>query len=173
MFTYSISLKYEITKAQLLMQTIPAQVEVKTEKNGYKMDAHPIKIQIDNAKFFQSIGIKPVSVILKDSAARGKKAALDYMAKCSREKNEKLGSNAMTVAEIAAEQSHHTVMSELDFIPKEKPHISWKDGYVDINYIKDRRIVNRTPSKLEFQYIPYKVEIYAEKIFEEYPPEDV
>jgi hypothetical protein len=173
MYIYRISLKYEITRAQLLMKTIPSQVEITTEKNGYQIDAHPIKMKIDNAAFFQSIGIKPVSTILQDSAARGEKSVLDYIGKCSGNKNAKLGPHAMTVAEIAAAYSHRTIMSSLDFIPKERPQISWEDGYVDIDYKKDERTVNRTPSRLEFEYIPYKVEIFAEKLIQEYPPEDV
>ena len=154
------------------MKTIPAKVEVETEKNGFRMESHPIKIKIDNSDFFQSIGIKPVSVVLKDSAIRSDKAVLDYMRNRTNEKNAKLGPNAKTVAEIAAEKAHRTILSGLDFIPKERPHISWEGGYVDINYTKDKRIVKRIPSRIEFEYIPYKVDIVANKIIQEYPPED-
>ena len=95
------------------------------------------------------------------------------MARYTKEKNAKLGPDALTVAEIAAAESRHTVTSRLDFIPKDRPHIRWKDGYIDIEYIKDERTVEMIPAKVEFKYIPYKVEIYAEKWSEEYPPEDV
>lgn len=155
------------------MKTIPAQVDVKTERNGYQIDSHPIKIEINNTEFFQSLGIKPASVVLAESAERGKEAVLEKMAKCSREKNAKLGPDALTVAELAVQQSTNVVMSKLDFIPNAKPNISWKDGYISIEYIKDERNVEMTPARIEFEYIPYKVEFYAHIWREKYPPEDV
>lgn len=173
MLIYQVSLRYEISKAQLLMRTIPAEVKVETEKNGLRMKSHPIKIQIDNSGFFQSIGIKPVSTVLNDSAAVAKRAVLDYMSRCTNEKNAKLGPNAKTIAEIANSRAGHTVWSRLDFIPKEGPHISWEGGGIDIEYEKDERIVDMTPARIEFEYIPYKVEIYAEKWLKEYPPEEI
>ncbi|NLY68364.1 MAG: hypothetical protein GX067_01020 [Clostridiales bacterium] len=170
MYINQISLRYDITRAQLLMRTIPAEIRVDTVRNGIQINSHPLKIKIDNSDFFKSIGIKPVPTVLQDSAVKGKKAVLDYMARQTREKNAKLGPNAKTVAEIANTKPGH-IWSKLDFIPKEGPHIGWEDGYVDIIYKKDERIVNITPAKIEFQYIPYKVEIYAEKWMKEYPPQ--
>lgn len=172
MYIYQISLRYDITRAQLLMRTIPAEARVQTIRNGVEIDSHPLKIKIDNSDFFKSIGIKPVSSVLQDSAVSGKKSVLDYMAKKSREKNDKLGPNAKTVAEIANTKPGH-VWSKLDFIPKERPHISWEDGYIEFDFKKDDRKVDITPAKLEFEYIPYKVEIFAERWMKEYPPEQV
>lgn len=155
------------------MKSIPAEVKVDTQRNGFRMESDPIKIQIDNSGFFQSIGIKPVSSVLKDSAASAKKAVLDYMSRVTNEKNAELGPNAKTIAEIANSRTEHTVWSGLDFIPKEGPHISWKGGDIEIEYEKDERHVDMTPARIEFQYIPYKVEIFVERWLKEYPPEEL
>jgi hypothetical protein len=173
MLIYQVSLRYEISKAQLLMRTIPAQVKVETERNGFRMQSDPIRIQIDNSGFFQSIGIKPVSSVLKESAASAQKAVLAYMCRHTNEKNAKLGPNAKTIAEIANSRIGHTVWSRLDFIPKEGPCISWEGGGVDIEYEKDERKVDMTPARIEFEYIPYKVEIFAEIWLKEFPPEEI
>lgn len=163
MFVYPVSLRYEITEAQLLVKKIPAEIKVKTERNGYDMDNHPIKIQIDNTDFFESIGIKSPEKVLEDSAMRGRQAVLRSMARYTEEGNERLGPDGKTIAEIKAQHSYKTITSTLDFIPKSKPHISWKDGYIDIDFTKDKRHVEWIPARYEFEYIPYSVKIYVDK----------
>ncbi|HBL83434.1 MAG: hypothetical protein A2Y17_04265 [Clostridiales bacterium GWF2_38_85] len=163
MYIYPVSLRYEITKAQLLIKKIPSEVKVETEKNGYQMKRHPAEMKIDNTDFFESIGIKSPEKVLEDAAVYGKQAVLKGMARRSEEKNAMLGPDGMTVAEIAAQRSYRTIQSTLDFIPKSRPEISWEEGYVDINYTKDQRNVTWTPPEIKFEYIPYSVEIYVDK----------
>lgn len=170
MYIYQISLRYDITRAQLLMRTIPPEIRVQSIRNGVEINSHPLKIKIDNSDFFKSIGIRPVWSVLQDSAVKGNRAVLDYMAKQAHKKNALLGPNAKTVAEIANTKPG-LIWSKIDFIPKEAPHISWEDGYVDINFKKDQRVVDIIPGRIEFRYIPYRVEIYAEKWIKEYPLE--
>lgn len=170
MLLYRVSLKYEITKAQLLIKTTPSELQMDTEKNGYEMDSHPIQIQIDNKDFFESIGIKSVDKVLEDSAAYGRQAVLKSMARYTEEKNAMLGPDGMTVAEIAAQRSYKTISSTLDFLPDSKPEITWKDGYMDIKYTLDQRNVEWIPPQIEFEYVPYSVEIQVEKWTEELQP---
>lgn len=170
MILYRVSLKYEITKAQLLIKTIPPEIKVKTERNGYEMDGHPIKIQMDNKDFFESIGIKSVDKVLKESAEYGKQAVLKSMARCTKENDALLGPDGMTMAEVVAQSSYKTISSTLDFIPENRPKISWKDGYTDIKYIKDDRNVEWKPPEIEFEYVPYSVDIKAERYIEEVSP---
>lgn len=163
MFVYPDSLRYEITDAQLIINKIPAEIKVETVKNGYSMHNHPIKIQIDNKKFFESLGIKSSDVVLLEAAKRGEEAVYKFMSKRSLDKDAELGPDGMTVAKIAAEHAFPTIESKLDFIPDKKPEISWNDGYVDIEYVKDERHVEYIPARYEFQYIPYSVKIYVDK----------
>ncbi|HAN20836.1 MAG: hypothetical protein A2Y15_04855 [Clostridiales bacterium GWF2_36_10] len=167
MFIYRISLQYEITKAQLLIKTTPPEVKVDTEKKGYEMDSHPIKIQIDNKEFLESIGIKSINKVLEEKAEYGKQAVLKSMARYTEDKNAMLGPDGLTVSEIAAQRSFKTISSTLKFIPENQPEISWKDGYVDINYTKDERNVKYIPSQMEFEYIPYSVKFIVKKHMEE------
>lgn len=163
MFVYPVSLRYEITDAQLIINKIPAEIKVETVRHGYEMKSHPIKIQINNKGFFESLGIKSSDKILKDAAQRGQEAVYDFMKKRDEEKNAALGPEGMTVADLAAQRAFPTIESKLDFIPEQKPEISWEDGYVDIEYVRDERHVEYIPARLEFEYIPYLVKIYVDK----------
>lgn len=163
MRVYPVSLRYEITKAQLIINKIPAEVKVETEPQGYNMEQHPIRIQIDNKNFFESLGLKSNKSIIMDAVELGEKATLDSMARYSTEKNLMLGPDGLSVAEIAARRSYRTITTTLEFIPEFKPEISWEDGYIDINYIIGNRRVEYTPARLEFEYIPYSVKVYVDK----------
>jgi hypothetical protein len=127
------------------------------------MRNHPIKIQIDNKNFFESLGIKSSDSILLEAARKGEEAVYSFMERHTRDKNATLGPNGITVAEIAAQHAFPTIESKLVFIPDEKPDISWTEGYVDVEYVMDERHVEYTPARYEFQYIPYSVKIYVDK----------
>jgi hypothetical protein len=163
MFVYPVSLRYEITDAQLIVNKIPAEIKVETKKRGYVMNNHPIKIQINNKSFFESLGIKSTDAVLLDSARKGEEAVFKKMEKYAQEKNAALGPDGMTVAQLATQRAFPTIQSKLAFIPEQKPEISWKDGYIDVDYVMDERHVEYTPPKFEFQYIPYSVKIYVDK----------
>ncbi|HOK68660.1 MAG TPA: DUF6470 family protein [Bacillota bacterium] len=163
MFVYPVSLRYEITDAQLIINRIPAEIKVETVKHGYQIKNHPIKIQINNKGFFESLGIKSVDTVLKDAARRGQEAVNTYMKRRGEDKNAYLGPDGTTVWELAAQRAFPTIESRLSFIPDQKPEISWKDGYVDIEYVPDERHVEYVPARLEFEYIPYSVKIYVDK----------
>lgn len=164
---YHVTLKYEITDAQLLLKTTPSELKVETEKGGLQIEHHPIKMEIDNKDFFESIGIKSISKVLQDAAEYGKQAVIKSMKRYADEKNAMLGADGLTVAEIAAQRSIKTISSALDFIPDSKPEISWRDGYIDINFVRDDRNVQWIPPEIEFEYIPYSVKIIAERYAEE------
>ena len=163
MFVYPVSLRYEITDAQVIINKIPAEIKVETKKNGYVMNNHPIKIEINNKNFFESIGIKSPDRILVEAARKGEEAVYKSMERHAQEKNSAVKPNGMTVAELAVQRSFPTIQSKLDFIPDEKPEISWKDGYIDMEYVMDERHVEYTPPRLEVQYIPYSVKIFVDK----------
>lgn len=172
---YRVTLRYEITDAQLLMKSTPPEMKVETEKNGYQIEHHPIQMKLDNSDFFESIGIKSLDNVLKDAAEYGKQAVIKSMQRYADEKNAVLGPDGITIAQIAAQRSIKTISSAMDFIPDSKPKISWEGGYLDINYVKDERSVSWSPPEIEYEYIPYSVKIYAEKTAEElespYAPE--
>lgn len=170
---YRVTLRYEITDAQLLIKTTPSETKVETEKNGLEIESHPIKMDIDNKDFFESIGIKSIGKVLDDAAEYGKQAVIKSMQRYADEKNAMLGPDGLTVAEIAAQRQIKTISSALDFIPDSKPEISWRDGYIDVNYVKDERNVQWTPPQVEYEYIPYSVKIIAERWAEEIEVPDI
>lgn len=162
MTVYQVTLKYEITKAKLLMKTTPAKIEAETEKSGYSIKSHPIKMIVDNTDFFESLNIKGPRRVLEDSAVYAKKAALEAVARYTNDGNAMLDPEKVTVAELAYRRSFPTITAVLDFIPKDKPKIDWADGFLEINYIIGNKRMNFLPPKIEFEYIPYDVAITAE-----------
>lgn len=166
MLLYRVSLKYEITEAQIVIKTTPGEFKVETEKNGFEMKSHPIKVDIDNTPFYESLDIKSVDKMLKDYVELGKQAVLKAMKECGQDANQMFGPKGLTVAQLAAQHSFKSIDSTIEVIPK-KPNISWNDGYIDIKYIKDERNTEWIPPEIEIEYIPYSVDVNAEKWTEE------
>jgi hypothetical protein len=165
MYIYPLSLSYDIKKAELRYDIRRAQMDIETTKNGYKMESHPIKIQIDNEDFFNSIGMKTVRQQVFGGIQKGKEAVKKFMERKAGEKNALLSPDKITIAEVYGQRQRHVSMpmSILTFIPAEKPKISWAEGYVDIEYKKDDIDISWDPGSLNFLYIPFSIEFYVDK----------
>ena len=163
MFSYRVSLKYEISNAELLYEIRSAKMDLKTTKNGYKIKSHPIKDQIDNEEFFNSIGMKTLKRQLYDGVQRGKNAVTEFMKRKAAEKNALLSPDKTTIADVHRQRLISSPMSVLRFIPEEKPKISWTEGYMDIKYEKDDIDISWDTGGVSYEYIPYSIEIYVEK----------
>lgn len=161
MFVYTVSLEYDITRASLQTKTIRGKTDVHTEKGGLRITRHPARLEIDNKAFFESLNIKSAEKILKDSADLGKRAVMKATARYAAEGSAMLGPDSKTIAEITAARAYQTINRVLEFIPKNRPEIHFKDGFVDISYEKDRQNVRFTPPFVEFENVPYQVRFHA------------
>lgn len=158
-----LRLQYEITNAQLLYEITPAKMNISVKHGEMDIQREPLKLTIDNKGFFDSIGIKSSDTQAREQAQKGKAAVLDAAGRYTREKNAMLGPDALTPAEISANESVQTVQTGLEFLPAEKPKMSWSGGKVTVNAQKDQVDIEWEPHSIDFKYVPYSVEFYIEK----------
>lgn len=171
MFVYPKSLKIESTRAQILLNIVPAKMVVKTEKKGLTMKNNPIRLRIDNESFFESMGLKSLKDLARDNIAIGKNAVIEVMQKYADQKNAMSGPNKMSIGKIQFLRAQRPIQHMMDFIPEEKPSMRWSGGNVDINYEKDITDITWTPAKVEAKYIPYDINFYIDEWIQ-VPPED-
>jgi len=156
---YLSQVNIKSTKAQLLQHSEPPQVKVTRQKGGLTMESHPIKLDIDNRAFFDSIGLKSTSALADENIAKGQKAVMDSMAEYAQEADimfEPHNNNA--IGEIAVMRASKTIESVLAFIPEESPKLNWSGGDVDISYKPDKLNFAWDTGGIESRYIPYQVE---------------
>ena len=158
-----VYLSYEITPAQLLYKSTPAQMQISVERGGMQMESEPMRMEIDNRQFFDSIGIKDNQTHAQENAQAGKEAALDAAGRYARQKNAMMGPDAVSISQIAAPQGKEPVKTEMAFLPEEKPKTSWSGGDVNMQYIKDKVEISWKPHEMEFTYVPYAVDYHVEK----------
>ncbi|MEA4831975.1 hypothetical protein SDC9_130547 [bioreactor metagenome] len=163
MFSYPVSLKFNITRAKALIESKRAEINIRTTKNGYTMESHPIKMNIDNEQFFDSIGIKSNRKQAEEIVQKGKQAVYEFMERKAEEKNALLGPHKMTIAEARSGRFIKNPQLFLEFIPDAKPEISWTEGYNDINYKKDDLDISWNPGSVNIEYVPYSVEISVDR----------
>lgn len=156
--------KIDSSKASLLLQSKRAEVKIDRERGGFDMDSHPIQLDIDNRAFFDSMGLKSISALADDLAARGQKAALESIAQYVREGNmmaSPQGDGA--ISQIAIMRTQKNIESMLAFMPENPPKMNWTDGYVDIKYSPDELRFQWDAGGVEKTYIPYSIHFSAEK----------
>lgn len=164
---YPVSLRYEITPARLLMNPEPARMYMKTEKRGYTMRSHPIRLQLDNREFFESIGIKSMESSAAEKAEAGKEAVQAFMERKAQQKNAMLEPEKLEISEVWAQtwaqRAAKMAESVLTFIPDKKPEIGWADGYIEVDFEPDKLEIDWDTGGVSFEYIPYRVEFFVEK----------
>jgi len=158
-----VFLSYEITPAQLMYKSKPAQMQVSVERGGMQMESEPMRMELDNKQFFDSIGIKDIKTQAKENAQAGKEAAVETVGRDTRQKNAMMGPDAVSIFKIVAQQGQEPVKTELAFLPEEKPKTNWSGGEVNMQFIKDKVEISWKPHELEFTYVPYSVDYHLEK----------
>jgi hypothetical protein len=158
-----VILMYEITPAQLLYKSAPARMQVSVEHGGLQIESEPMKMQIDNKQFFDSIGLKGIQAQAQESAQTGKQAAQEAAGQYTRQKNAMTGPDAVSISKIVAAQGRKPVKTVLAFLPEEKPKVSWSGGELNMRFIKDKVEISWKPHELEFTYVPYSVDYHLEK----------
>jgi hypothetical protein len=158
-----VYLMYEITPAQLLYKSTKAQMQISVKRGGMQMENDPIRMELDNSRFFDSIGIKGLNTSMHEVAQAGKNAALEAAGRYTRQKNAMTGPDAVSISQIVAQQARKPASTVLAFLPEEKPETSWSGGDVDMQFIKDKVEISWKPHDIEFTYVPYSVEYHVEK----------
>ena len=153
-------LDIETTKAKLLMKTTKTSFDIDVQKNGLQIENHPLKLDIDNRAFFDSLGLKSIDAFAKEYIEAGKQAALKATGRYSKEAE--ILSDGGTICDLAYIRTQKSIESMLFFIPEEKPQLSWEDGYTDIKYEPDEFRYNWDTGSVDIQYIPFSVKISVE-----------
>lgn len=158
-----VFLMFEITPAKLLYKTNPAQMQISVERGGMQMERGPIRMELDNKQFFDSIGIKGIRTRAQENVQAGMKAAQEAAGRYTRQKNAMTGPDAVSISQIAVQQGREPVKTVLAFLPEAKPKISWTGGELNMRYIRDKVEISWKPPEIEFTYVPYSVECHVEK----------
>jgi len=158
-----VVLMYEITPAQLLYKSSPAQMQVSVKRGGLQIESDPIQLELDNKQFFDSIGIKGIQTHAQEKIRAGKDAAQEMAGRYTMQKNAMMGPDAVSISQITAQQGQTAAKTVLAFLPEAKPKVSWSGGETNIQFIKDKVEISWQPPDLEFTYVPYSVDYRTEK----------
>ncbi len=156
-------LMYEITPAQLLYKHTPAQMQISVSRGGMQMKSDPMKLNLDNRQFFDSINIKGIKTQAEDIIRKGKEAALSAAGEYTRQRAAMIGPDAVTLSHMVAQQGRVPAQTQMEFMPSEKPKASWSGGDISMQFIKDKVEISWKPYKMEYTYVPYSVEFFTEE----------
>lgn len=158
-----IQLMYDITPAQLLYKHTPAEMQVAVTHGQMQVEHDPLRLELDNKQFFDSINIKGIQAQASDQVQQGKEAALEAAGRYSREKTAMTGPDAVTMSQLVAQQGRTPTQMQMTFLPSAKPKTSWSGGDVKVQFSKDKVEITWSPHKMEFTYVPYSVKYHAER----------
>lgn len=156
--------KIKTREARLKSETQFATVDIRTQKGGLKIHNNPIKLEINNRDFFDSIGLKSNEKLADENVQKGKQAVMESITKYAQaSKIMETPHNKDAIAQIALQRTSKSIDSMLIFIPKDKPKISWSGGDMDISFTPDKvNITWETHQDPEFEYQPYSIKYYHE-----------
>ncbi len=158
-----VILTYEITPAQLVYKLTPAQMQVSTKRGGFSVEREPMRMELDNRQFFDSIEIKGIEGLAREIIGAGKEAVLESAGRYTRQKNAMTGPDAVNISQIVAQQGRAPAWTKLTFIPKARPQTSWSGGELNMRFIRDKVEISWKPYEMEFTYVPYSVAYSVEK----------
>ncbi len=163
--TVPVNIEVVVKRAKLEYNPELPKVHVSREKGGLKMQAKPIKIDIDNSKVFDSIGLKKVDTLIRDYADEGIKIAYQATARIVQDGNKLLDARNISPAQLAAQQNQRSIETILSFLPKDGPDISWRDGTLNITYQPDELNFDwETSLNPNFEFIPASIEFNVKSL---------
>lgn len=165
-----IPIKIEINKipAKFEMKCNRPKLRIERQKNGLQVNREPIRFELDNTKFFDSLGYKTIRSLAKELEGISYQSALAGIARYASEGNMML-ENKDAIREIIFQRFNKTIESNIGFIP-DKPDISWSGGNINISYTPDELIFEWDVQNPEIVYIPpsvsYRVKRWPQVIIE-------
>lgn len=149
--------------AKLLLDSEAPRLSINRQRGGMDMESEPIKLDIDNRAFFDSLGLKSVKAFADEIVAKGKKAIIEGMKECAQEA-EILSrpKNDNAIRQISAMRTQKSIDLMLVFIPEERPKINWTGGTLDMEFTPDKLDINWQIQDLKGTYIPYAIEYRVE-----------
>jgi len=153
-------LRISNVRAKLLNRYEHASLDIDVDRNGYKMNFQPAKVEIDNQPFFDSIGLKSITALAKDCIRTGRAAALTSASRYTQEAQQKL--DGATVVDITYQQVTRSINRMAVCVETQDPEFSVRKAKLDIEYTPDEYQFNWRLGVVNSQYIPYSIDIDVE-----------
>jgi len=153
-------MRMNIKRAGLLLDYEHPSYRLDRERGGLDIEQDPIKLQLDNRAFRDSLGYKSIDTLADDLVERSKRAVLGSIEKSCREGEALASPRSGGIGEIARMRMKTSIETMLVFIP-EPPSISWRGGSVSFDYTPDDLRFDWRIGRVKIDYEPYSVEIDA------------
>lgn len=160
--TVPIEIEMKTTNATWEYRRGTAEMEIRREKGGLKINSRPIRVQMDTFEARNSVSPTPMRSV-EQSAQRGRQAAYEATAAYARHGklllNAKVGEDVVTQIATEPQQEAMNVTVNLDFLPKGGVEMDWQAGEMQIRYEMDKLNFDWRINQTEFEFIPGDIEI--------------
>lgn len=163
MSRYISQVHIDTKPAKLLLDSEAPQLSIHRQRGGLDIESEPIKLDLDNRAFFDSLGLKSVKSFADEIVAKGKKAIIEGMSECAQEA-EILSkpNNHNAISQIAVMETQKSIDLMLVFIPEERPKMNWTGGTLDMEFTPDKLDIDWQIRDIKGTYIPYSVKYWVE-----------
>lgn len=158
-----IKMEMVINRAKLQHNENAPKVDVSRQRGGFKMEARPIKIQVDTIPVRDTIALKGPDLISRDYASDSVRIGYEAIASIISKGNELeagLKRTGYTPAQIVSQQMATPSLDMMTtFLPEASPNISWKDGTLSVEYTPDQLDFDwDVMQRASFEFVPGKIE---------------
>ncbi|MCI9045338.1 MAG: hypothetical protein HFJ96_08050 [Peptococcaceae bacterium] len=160
--TVPIEIEMKTTNATWEYRRGTAEMEIRREKGGLKINSRPIRVQMDTFEARNSVSPTPMRSV-EQSAQRGRQAAYEATAAYARHGklllNAKVGEDVVTQIATEPQQEAMNVTVNLDFLPKGGVEMDWQAGEMQIRYEMDKLNFDWKVDNASFEFVPADIEI--------------
>ena len=160
--TVPIEIEMKTTNATWEYRRGTAEMEIRREKGGLKINSRPIRVQMDTFEARNSVSPTPMRSV-EQSAQRGRQAAYEATAAYARHGklllNAKVGEDVVTQIATEPQQEAMNVTVNLDFLPKGGVEMDWQAGEMQIRYEMDKLNFDWKVDNASFEFVPSDIEI--------------
>ena len=160
--TVPIEIEMKTTNATWEYRRGTAEMEIRREKGGLKINSRPIRVQMDTFEARNSVSPTPMRSV-EQSAQRGRQAAYEATAAYARHGklllNAKVGEDVVTQIATEPQQEAMNVTVNLDFLPKGGEEMDWQAGEMQIRFEMDKLNFDWKVDNASFEFVPADIEI--------------
>lgn len=160
--TVPIEIEMKTTNATWEYRRGTAEMEIRREKGGLKINSRPIRVQMDTFEARNSVSPTPMRSV-EQSAQRGRQAAYEATAAYARHGklllNAKVGEDVVTQIATEPQQEAMNVTVNLDFLPKGGVEMDWQAGEMQIRYEMDKLNFDWRMNEPKFEFTPGDIEL--------------
>ena len=154
--TVPIEIEMKTTNATWEYRRGTAEMEIRREKGGLKINSRPIRVQMDTFEARNSVSPTPMRSV-EQSAQRGRQAA--YEATAAYARHGKLLLNAKVGEDVVTQIATEPQQVNLDFLPKGGVEMDWQAGEMQIRYEMDKLNFDWKVDNASFEFVPADIEI--------------